>query len=112
MTKRTKVSPGSAAAVVVIGAGAFLGIAAANAGDGDKPLTGETRDRAVAGAKRHAGGGIVTETELGHDGATYEVALRMPDGSEIEVQVNGDFTVAGSEPDDDSRNDGEGPDRD
>ncbi len=112
MTKRTKVTVGTAAAAVVIGAGALSGIAAANGGDDDQPLTGATRDKAVAAAQQHAGGGTVTETEVGDDGAAYEVELRMPDGSQIEVNLNEDFSVVGSEPDDDGATDSQGPDKD
>jgi Peptidase propeptide and YPEB domain len=100
MNRRTKLGVAGAAAVLVIGAGSFLGIAAATGGD-DEPLSGETRDRAVAAALASTGGGTVTETEAGDDGATYEVEVRKADGSQVEVQLNSDFGVIGSEADDD-----------
>lgn len=85
-------------AAVVAGVG---GVAVANDGD-DQELTGETRERAVAAALEHTGGeGTVTETEIGDDGAAYEVEIRLDDGSQIEVQLNEDFEVTGSEEDDD-----------
>lgn len=66
----------------------------------DAPLTGGAWERAVAAALEHAGGGTVTETEMDDDGAVYEVEVRRPDGSEVEVQLDRSFTVTGSEVDD------------
>lgn len=71
------------------------------ANDSDTPLTGTDLDRAVAAALDHTGGGEVTETEIGDDGAAYGVEIRLTDGSEVEVNLDADFNVIGSEPDDD-----------
>jgi uncharacterized membrane protein YkoI len=89
-----------AAAIVVIGAGSFFGIAAATGGDDDQELTGSARDRAIAAALGSTGGGTVLETEAGDDGAAYSVEVRRPDGTVVEVQLNHDYTVTGSEADD------------
>ena len=75
MDKRTKLGIGGAAAVVAIGAGSFLGIAAATGGD-DQPLQGDAKTRAVAAALASTGGGPVPETETGDDGAAYDVEVR------------------------------------
>ena len=94
-----------AALVVVAGAvSAGFAIAAAS-GDDDKPLTGATLDRATAAALKHTGGGTVTETELGDDGAAYSVEVRRKDGSQVEVNLNESFEVIGSEADDDGAGD-------
>lgn len=106
----------AAAAAVGVGLGSF-GIAAAvttspaqsqvdddgpnEANDSDTPLTGSDLDRAVAAALEHTGGGEVTETEVGDDGAAYGVEIRLPDGGQVEVNLDADFTVIGSEADDD-----------
>jgi uncharacterized membrane protein YkoI len=105
MNKRTRwiVGAGIAVAVVVGGAGAVM---ATNAED-DAQLTGESRDRAVAAAKAHVGEGEVTDTELGDDGAAYGVEIRKPDGAQVEVNLDKDYKVTGTEADDDS-----GPDDD
>ena len=105
MNKRTKwiVVAGLAFAGVVGGAGAVM----ATATDDDTPLTGESRDRAIAAARAHIGEGEVTETELGDDGAAYGVEIRRPDGSQVEVHLDKDYKVTGTEADDDS-----GPDDD
>jgi hypothetical protein len=100
MDRRTKLGVGGGAAIVVIGAGSFLGIAAATGGD-DEPLRGDTRDRAIAAALASTGGGTVTETEIGDDGAAYEVDVKRPNGSQVEVQLDSDFKVTGSSADDD-----------
>src|SRR5262245_10307927 len=107
MDRRTKLGVGGAAAIVVIGAGAFFGIAAATGGDDDQGLTGPARDRAVEAALAGTGGGTVLETEAGDDGAAYTVEVRRPDGSVVEVQLDGDFHVTGSVADDDSGGQGE-----
>ena len=108
MDRRTKLGIGGAAAIVAIGAGAFLGIAAATGGDGDEQLTGPAKDRAVAAALARTGGGTVLETEAGDDGAAYTVEVERPDGSVVEVQLDGAFTVTGAAADDDGAGDEEG----
>ena len=90
-----------AAAVVVIGAvTAGIAIGAAR-GDDDRPLTGSALDQATDAALAHTGGGTVTETENGDDGAAYSVEVRMEDGSQVEVNLDDNFDVIGEEPDDD-----------
>jgi uncharacterized membrane protein YkoI len=49
-------------------------------------------------------GGTVTETEIGDDGAAYEVEVKFADGSQIEVNLDENCTVTGSEPDDNGPN--------
>ena len=103
------------AAAVVVALGSF-GIAAAASGgadsagsddqpgeatDSDTPLSGSDLDAAVAAALEHTGGGKVTETEVGDDGAAYGVEIRLEDGSQVEVNLDENFTVIGSEDDDD-----------
>jgi uncharacterized membrane protein YkoI len=94
-------------AALVVAAGAVsagFAIAAAS-GDDDKPLTGVTLERATAAALKHTGGGTVTETELGDDGAAYSVEVRRKDGSQVEVNLNESFEVIGQESDDDGAGD-------
>lgn len=99
MQRRTKVAVIAGGAVTTIALTAGIGFAAAN-GD-DQPLTGDTLDRAVAAALEHTGAGKVTETEIGDDGAAYEVEVQLPDGSQVEVQLDQDFAVIGADLDDD-----------
>jgi uncharacterized membrane protein YkoI len=107
MDRRTKLGAGGAAAVLVIGAGSFLGIAAATGGDSDEQLTGAVKERAVAAALASTGGGTALETEAGDEGAAYTVEVEKTDGSVVEVQLDGDFTVTGATADDDGAGDEE-----
>jgi uncharacterized membrane protein YkoI len=90
-------------ALAVIGAGA--GIAVATGGDDDQPITGSALDKATAAALEHTGGGTVTETEVGDDGAAYGVEIRLDDGSQVEVNLDESFNVIGQAADDDGPND-------
>jgi uncharacterized membrane protein YkoI len=84
---------------------ALVSVAEAADGDDDRPISGEARDRCIAAALAEHPGGTVTETEVGDDGAAYEVEIRREDGSQVEVQLNGNCQVIGQEADDDSRED-------
>jgi hypothetical protein len=102
MSKRRKLIAGALAALVVVGIG--TGVAVATGSD-EEALTGNAYDRATAAALDHVGEGTVTETEAGDGAAAYEVEVRRDDGSQVEVQLNRNFDVIGSEGDDDGPND-------
>ena len=99
-------------AVVAVAGALSAGIAIAAAGDDEQPLTGSTLQRATDAALAHTGGGTVVETETGDDGAAYSVEVQLADGSRVEVNLNADFEVVGSEADDDSGIDDDGTDAD
>ncbi|MGH9152061.1 MAG: PepSY domain-containing protein, partial [Acidimicrobiales bacterium] len=70
------------------------------------------RERAVAAALAHTGGGRVTETEVGDEDSYYEVEVTLDDGSQVDVQLDEGLTVVGSKADDDTGDDdGAGADR-
>src|ERR671919_911351 len=96
---RTRWIVGVALAIGLIGGG--TAIAVAGGGDDDRPLTGSDLRRATTAALEHAGGGTVIETEVGDDGAAYGVEVRKDDGSVVEVNLDSNFEVIGSEADDD-----------
>jgi len=73
---------------------------------------GTALDRATAAALEQTGGGTVTETEVGDDGAAYGVEVRLDDGSQVEVNLDENFNVIGQAADDDGPNDQDGPDDD
>jgi len=102
MGRKGKLAAGAAAAVVLVVAGA--GVVRAATGD-DVPLEGKDFDRATASALRHFGGGTIVETEVGDDGAAYEVEVRLDDASQVAVELDESFRVIGSNPDDDGAND-------
>lgn len=111
MNARTRWLLGSALALGMVGAGVGIGLAETPADDegnaesestdSDAPLTGADRERAEAEALKAVGGGTVTEVEAGDDGAAYGVEIRRDDGSQVEVQLDADFAVTGTEADDD-----------
>ncbi|MEO7295535.1 MAG: hypothetical protein ABIZ57_05290 [Candidatus Limnocylindria bacterium] len=109
MNKRTRWLVGGALALSLVGAGVGIGLAEttpetnepAEGTDSDQPLTGTDREKAEAAALASVGGGTVTETEVGDDGAAYGVEIRRDDGSQVEVNLDESFTVIGSEADDD-----------
>lgn len=93
---------GGVVAIALIAGGTSIGLAASR---DDKPLTGSTRDKAVANALDETRGGTVTETEVGDDGTAYSVEIRLQDGREVEVNLDRDFKVIGQEGDDDGSRD-------
>jgi hypothetical protein len=111
MNRRTKLIAGGVVAVALVGGGTAIALAG-GVGDDDKPLTGTTLDRAVAAALEATGGGTVTETEGGDDGAAYGVEVRLEDGSQVEVNLDENFNVIGQAADDDGVNDHDGDDDD
>jgi uncharacterized membrane protein YkoI len=93
-----------AAVVAVVAGGTGIGIAAASGSDDstegpDTPITGDALERASQVALAETGGGRVTETEVGDEESYYQVEVTMPDGSQIDVQLDEDFTVVGSSAD-------------
>ena len=93
------------AAIAVLGGGGLVW-SSASADD----LTGGDLDRASSAAVEVAGGGTVTDAETSDDpGETYEVEVRLDDGSEVEVTLDDSFGVI------DSKTEGpevDGPDAD
>jgi uncharacterized membrane protein YkoI len=101
MKRRTKLAiAGGALAGVAALTG--TGIAVAGGGDDDAtdtPITGTALDEASAAALEHTGEGRVTETEVGDEESYYEVEVTLDDGSQVDVQLDRDFTVVGDEAD-------------
>jgi uncharacterized membrane protein YkoI len=109
MRRRTKVIAASALAVGLAGAGGGIAVAAGGGDDDEAPITGEALDRASDAALAHTGGGRVTETEVGDEESYYEVEVTLDDGSQVDVQLDRDFNVVGSEGDGDDGEEDDGP---
>ena len=123
LTKRTKI--GIATGVLVLAAGAGTA-AAATGGDGDggggsgqgdssgQVITGPAADQARAAAVTAVPGGQPGEVRGESDnGATYGVDVARPDGSRVEVHLDGGNRVLGTQlagpgTDSDSDSDGDG----
>ena len=108
MHRKQKWIVGGIVAIAAIAGG--TGIAVATAGDTDQPLTGSDLERATEAALAETGGGTVTDTEVGDDGAAYGVEVRLEDGSQVELNLDADFRVIGQEADDDGSGDDGGTD--
>ena len=103
MQKRTKLAIGAAAVAVAAAAGTGVAVAASSDDDAtERPITGDALDKATAAALAHTGGGEVTDTEVGDEESRYEVEVTLDDGSQVDVQLDADFQVVGSEGDDGS----------
>jgi hypothetical protein len=105
MTRKLALLALGAVAVVAL----TVGVAAPAVADDEAPLSGATLERASAAALQHTGGGTVVDSEEGDDGAAYGVEIRLANGSQVEVNLDGEFNVIGQETDDDS---GEGTEED
>ncbi|MCU1555182.1 MAG: hypothetical protein JWM13_2668 [Arthrobacter sp.] len=61
-------------------------------------LSAADRDQAANAALARVGQGTVSEVERENEGGSaYEVEVRLPDGSQVEVQVGADFQVLGQD---------------
>jgi uncharacterized membrane protein YkoI len=66
----------------------------------DVQLSGTAYEKAAQAALAHVGGGTVTDTETGDDGAAYGVEIRLANGREVEVSLDANFNVISVENDD------------
>jgi hypothetical protein len=87
--------------VVVVAVAVTGGIAiAGGAGGDDQPLTGASLQKATAAALAHTGGGTVTESEVGDDGAAYDVEVKLANGRTVDLQLDSQYQVIGQEAED------------
>lgn len=83
---------------VLLAAGAVVeAVGAEGSGDSDSgetetPITGAALTRATEAALAVTGGGTVTGTEVGDEDSHYEVEVTLPDGTEVDVQLDESFT--------------------
>jgi uncharacterized membrane protein YkoI len=99
-TRRTVLIAGGAALSVLIVSGAAAGIVDDDAAD--TPITGSALEQAKDAALAHNGGGRVTGTEVGDEESFYEVEITLADGTQLDVQLDRDFAVVGSQGDDET----------
>lgn len=96
----------AALAALALGGSALAGAASggdSEAGDASKPITGDAKTRAGKAALAETGGGKVNQTELDNEnGATYEVEVTKPDGSQVDVRLDDKFNVVVAETDSES----------
>lgn len=103
-----KIFAGVAAVTALALGGAAL--AGATQGGSDEPeaqLAGPEADRAEQAALRATGGGTVEGVERDSEkGATYEVEVRKPDGTTVDVRLDGSYKVVAVDSDNE-KSDGE-----
>ena len=104
--KKTVITTAAAAAIVLGGGGAAL--AGSDDDATEKPIDGAALEQAEDAALQETGGGKVTGTEVGDEESYYEVEVTLGDGSQVDVQLDRDFQVVGSEAD--HEDDGAGDD--
>jgi len=98
MKRTTKLIITGAAAVAIVGVGTGATLAASG-DDAELPIRGDALDRASDAALAETGGGRVTDTEVGDEDSLYEVEVTLDDGRQVDVQLDRDFRVVGSETD-------------
>jgi len=101
MKNRTKIFLG----IAVLAALAAWPVAAIAGGDSDTPITGPALQQASDAALNFIGEGTVTDTEVGDEESLYEVEITLPDGTEVDVQLDENFNVVGSELESPDKND-------
>src|SRR5687767_11219193 len=104
MRKRTKAFI-AAGAIAAAGVGGAIAVQAG--GDSERPIYGDALAKAKAAALEHVGEGRVTDTEEGDEESYYEVEVTKEDGTQVDVQLDEDFNVVGSESDNDESEDQE-----
>ena len=95
--KKTAIITAATAAIVMGGGGAAL--AGSDDDATDRPIEGSALQKAEDAALQETGEGRVTETEVGDEESYYEVEVTLDDGSQVDVQLDRDFQVVGSESD-------------
>jgi len=89
-------------ALALLGGIAAGAAVAAGGGDDDAtetPISGAALEQAKAAALAQTGGGRVTGTEVGDEESYYEVEVTLANGDQVDVQLDENFDVVGSESD-------------
>jgi uncharacterized membrane protein YkoI len=88
---------GAVAATAAIGGGAYA-VSSDDDGEGH-PIPATAIDQAKAAALKATHGGKVTGTEVDDEDSTYEVEVTLKDGSQVDVQLDENFKVVGTDAD-------------
>ena len=94
--KRIALIAASAAVVTA----STVSAAAAVSGDDDaedRPIPASELEKAEKAALAETGEGTVTETEVDDEESKYEVEVTLDDGSQVDVQLDEEFQVVGTE---------------
>jgi len=105
MNKKQKLTMAGAAAAVLVVAGGGVAIAGSVDGATERPIEEPALQQAEDAALAETGEGEVTGTEVDDEESYYEVEVTLDDGSQVDVQLDENFGVVGSETDDESEGD-------
>ncbi|RUR00906.1 PepSY domain-containing protein [Labedella endophytica] len=112
ISKRTWIIGGAVAGVLALGGAGFA--IADELTDGSDALDDATRDRVASSALAYTGSGEFVSAERDDDGG-YDAEVRLTDGTEVDLDLDDDFTVIRSDADrdddrtgDDSNGNGDG----
>jgi len=100
MERKKKIIAAGAGVALALGGVGATAAGATGGDDNEQPITGDALDLASDAALTFTGEGRVTETEVGDEESLYEVEVTLDDGSQIDVQLDENFEVVGSETDD------------
>lgn len=87
--------------IAVVGAISALALTlGACGGSDDEALSSSDRTKASAAALEYVGGGAVTDAERGDgdDSYAYQVEVTLPNGTDIDVELDDSFSVTNSPP--------------
>ncbi|MCL3817024.1 PepSY domain-containing protein [Aeromicrobium wangtongii] len=86
--------------LTAIAASLVLILTASACGNDDDKISSADREKAEAAALKYVGAGKATETDRGDgdDDYAYEVEVELPDGLDIEVQLDENFKVTNRPP--------------
>jgi uncharacterized membrane protein YkoI len=99
--KRTAVVLAGTAVLTLGAVGGAFAIAGDDDDAGERPIPATQLDEAERAALEETGGGTVTGTEVGDEESKYEVEVTLDDGTQVDVQLDADFDVVGTEDDSD-----------
>lgn len=98
MHTRRKIAAMGVAALLVAAIGTGVAVAGSSHDDSaETAITGDELRQASDAALQHTGEGRVTGSEVGDEESHYEVEVTLDDGSQVDVQLDRDFNVVGSE---------------
>jgi uncharacterized membrane protein YkoI len=99
---------GSVAVVVALGGVGVANAVSGGSDDGDAQATGSGADKAKAAAVALIPGGTSNAVERdSENGATWEVEVRKPDGSTVDVRLDANYQKVVIEPDSERHDSGD-----
>lgn len=108
MERKRKLLIGAAAALALVGGGAGVAQAVGGGEEAESSVTGPDADRAKAAAIELVPGGTASGVERdSENGAVWEVEVRRPDGTSVDVRLGNSFERVSVDADVESANDAE-----